>query len=389
VSTTTKHLTTAFRLFQMMATLSARFRILTPAAVPLLAMCLAGLTPISRGATSTEAPRPGEPLDVARRDRLPRKILVGTEIAGYDLIEKFSLEQRFRRMDEYVDAMEAQARGKYPGKGLDLVLLGEYFMAKGQEKLADNAVRLDEVLPRIATCAKHHGCYIVAPLVLREDGPVERYSNAAVLVGRDGKVVGIYRKVHLTTDLKYVLLEGGMTPGTNFPVFDCDFGRVGIQICFDMTFPDGWEALDKQGAELVLMPTETPQTIRPSMYALLHRYYIVSATPRNHAAVYNPIGMIEEEITQEGVLVHQIDLSYAIAGWDPGWDNGVALKRMFGDKVGYTYYFGEDCGIYWSNDPKTSIGQFLRPLGFPEPRDDFVLERQLEEKVRGGPPQLP
>jgi predicted amidohydrolase len=373
----------------MMATMSAHLRILESATVPVLAMCLAALTPRTLSAAPTEAPRQAESLDAARRDQLPRKILVGTEIAGYDLIEKFSLEQRFQRMDEYVDAMEAQAGGKYPGKRLDIVVLGEYFMAKGHEKLADNAVRLDEVLPRISACAMRHRCYIVAPLVLREDGPVERYSNAAVLMGRDGKVVGIYRKVHPTTDLKYVVLEGGMTPGSNFPVFDCDFGRVGIQICMDLSYPDGWEALAKQGAELVLLPTETPQTVRPSMYALLHRYYVVSATPRSHAAVYNPIGMIDEEITQEGVLVHEIDLSYAIAGWDPGWDNGVALKRMFGDKVGYTYYFGEDSGIYWSNDPKTSIGQLMRSLGYPEPRDDFELERQLEDKVRGGPPRLP
>jgi hypothetical protein len=125
------------------------------------------------------------------------------------------------------------------------------------------------------------------------------------------------------------------------------------------------------------------------MYALQHRYYIVSACPRNHSAVYNPIGMIEAEATQEGVLVHQIDLSYAIAGWDPGWDDGETLKRKFGDRVGFKYYFGEDCGIYWSNDPKTSIGELLRTFGFPEPSDDFELERQLQDKVRGGPPSLP
>jgi len=355
----------------------------------MLAICLVGLTPASRCAASGDAPPQEGHLTALRRDQLPRKILVGTEITGYDLIEKFSLEQRFQRMDEYADAMEMQAKFKYPGKRLDLVVFGEYFMARGRATLAQNAIRLDEVVPRIAACAKRHGCYLVVPLVLKEDGPAERYSNAALLMGRDGRVTGIYRKVHPTTDLKYVLLEGGMTPGSSFPVFNCDFGRVGIQICFDLCYPDGWEALEKQGAEIVLLPTETPQTVRPSMYALQHRYYIVSATPRNHAAVYNPIGMIEDEATQEGVLVHEIDLSYAIAGWEDGWDGGETLKRKFGDRVGYTYYFGEDCGIYWSNDPKTSIGQLMREFGYPEPKDDYELERLLQDRVRGGPPSLP
>jgi predicted amidohydrolase len=364
--------------------MSIQFHLRSLATVTVLAACVTGLTPAS-GDVLTPAEQP----TLARRDQLPRKILVGTEISGYDLIEKFTLEQRFQRMDEYLDAMELQAKAKYPGKRLDMVLLGEYFMAHGKDSLAQNAIRLDEVVPRIAACASRHGCYLAVPLVLREDGPVERYSNATLLMGRDGKVVGIYRKVHPTTDLKYELLEGGMMPGSTVPVFNCDFGRVGIQTCFDLVYPDGWASLERQGAELVLLPTETPQTVRPSMYALDHRYYIVSATPRNHSAVYNPIGMIEAEIGEEGVLVHEIDLSYAIAGWDPGWDGGDTLKRKFGDRVGYHYYFGEDCGIYWSNDPKTSIGQLMREFGFPEPKDDYVKELRLEDRVRGGPLALP
>jgi len=355
----------------------------------MLAIFFVGLTPTSPCSASDDSPRQAESATALRREQLPRKVLVGTEICGYDLIEKFPLEKRLQRMDEYVDAMELQAKFKYPGKRLDLVLLGEYFMARGRDTLAQNAVRLDEVVPRIAACAKRHDCYMVVPLVLKEDGPADRYSNAALLMGRDGQVIGIYRKVHPTTDLKYVLLEGGMTPGRNFPVFNCDFGRVGIQICYDICYPDGWEALAKQGAEIVLLPSETPQTVRPSMYALQHRYYIVSACPRNHSAVYNPLGMIDAEATQEGVLVHEIDLSYAVAGWEAGWDGGETLKRTFGDKVGFNYYFGEDCGIYWSNDPKTSIGQMMRTFGYPEPTDDIERARLLQDSVRGGPPSLP
>jgi hypothetical protein len=226
-------------------------------------------------------------------------------------------------------------------------------------------------------------------MILKEEGTPLRYCNAGVLVDREGRLAGVYRKVHPATDLKYDLMEGGMTPGRDFPVFDCDFGRLGIQICYDVFFLEGWEALAKQGAEIVAFASQTPQTARPSMYALQHRYYVVSATPRDHAAVYNPLGIIEAQTTQQGVLVHQIDLSYAIVGWEDGLDEGRGFTRKFGDKVGYNYYPGEDAGVFWSNDPTMSIRQMVDSFGFPEPTEDVRRSRLLQDKVRGGPPVVP
>jgi len=210
-----------------------------------------------------------------------------------------------------------------------------------------------------------------------------------MLLDREGHVAGIYRKVHPCSDLKMVNLEDGMTPGRSFPVFDCDFGRVGIQICYDIFFPDGWDALAKQGAEIVALASETPETVRPSMYAQQHRYYIVSAVPRDHAAVYSPLGVVEAQATQEGILVHQIDLSFAIVGWEDGLDGGKGVARKFGDKVGYDYHSDQDVGIFWSNDPTTTIGKMMGSLGFPEIDQETEQTRALQDKVRGGPPVVP
>jgi predicted amidohydrolase len=292
-------------------------------------------------------------------------------------------------MDELVDAMAAQAGISYPGKRLDLVVLTEYFMARPGDTVAQRAVRLDEVRSRMADCAKKHGCYMVVPLVMREEGPQLRYSNVAVLMDRTGQVAGMYRKVHPCTDLKGVLLEDGLTPGRDFPVFDCDFGRVGVQICYDIFYADGWEALAKQGAEIVALASGTPETVRPSAYAQQHRYYIVSATPRDHAAVFNPLGMIEAEATQAGVLVHEIDLSFEIVKWEAGLDGGKGLTRKLGDRVGYNYYGDQDHGIFWSNDPTTSIGQLMGSLGFPDVDEETEYARVLQDKLRGGPPVVP
>lgn len=319
----------------------------------------------------------------------PRKVLIGTEATGYDLIENFSLEKRFERMEELLSAMDGEAKLYYPGKRLDLAVLVEYFFGRPGKTLAETSVRLDEVKARVGACARAHGCYIVAPMILREDGEPARYSNASYLFDRNGEVVGVYRKVHPCSDLKFEDLEGGMTPGKDFPVFDCDFGKVGVETCYDLYYPDGWAALAKEGAEIIALPTETPQTVRPASYAEQYHYYIVSAVPRDHAAVYNPLGMIEAEATHVGVLVHQIDLSYAITGWLPGLNEGRALTNKYGDKVGYNYYFDQDTGIYWSNDPSTSIGKMMDSLGFPDLDQQTERVRLMQEKLRGGPPAAP
>ncbi len=359
-----------------------------------VAVVLGALTANSPYASAEEVSTPPNtwrenPAAVPKRDKLPRKVVVGTEISGWDVILAFPLEMRLQRMDELVETMAAQAKVSYPGKRLDLVILTEYFMSRPGDTPAQQAVRLEEVRPRIAACAKKYGCYMVVPMVLREEDPPLRYTNAAAVVDRNGQLMGIYRKVHPTSDLKAVVLEGGLTPGTNFPVFDCDFGRLGVEICYDIYYAEGWAALAKEGAEIIALPSETSETVRPSGYAQQHRYYIVSATPKEHAAVYNPMGIIQAQATQAGVLVHEVDLSFEIVGDQVGLDQGNGLTRKFGDKVGYNYYTGEDAGIFWSNDPTTTIGQMMATLGLPEMDEETWHTRVLQDKVRGGRPAFP
>ena len=106
------------------------------------------------------------------------------------------------------------------------------------------------------------------------------YSNAAVLVDRQGAIAGIYRKVHPVAMLGHDDLENGITPGCDFPVFDCDFGKLGIQICWDIVFDDGWQALADKGAEIVVWPTRSPATAlarcSSGPASLLHRVELLA-----------------------------------------------------------------------------------------------------------------
>ena len=66
-----------------------------------------------------------------------------------------------------------------------------------------------------------------------------------------------YRKMHQVAVVGKDDLEGGVTPGGVTPVFACDFGKLGVQICWDIQFDDGWQALANAGAEIVAWPSAT------------------------------------------------------------------------------------------------------------------------------------
>ena len=74
----------------------------------------------------------------------------------------------------------------------------------------------------------------------------------------------------------------------------------------------------------------------------------------------------------ESTLVQEIDLSYVILPWSSKLRKGEALRERYGARVGFRYYDDEDCGLFWSNDPKLTIRQMVRELGLAD------LDRQLE-----------
>lgn len=319
---------------------------------------------------------------------LPRKVIIGTAVQGF-WGEYPGLEKRLDQLRGLVEEMAAQAAGKYPGRTLDLVVLPENAVTLGRgERAADRAVPFEgQVRETFAELARRHRTYVVATLDLVEGAGKKSYANAAVLLDRTGRVVGIYRKVHPVALLGEDDLEGGIAPGREFPVFECDFGRLGIQICYDMVFDDGWAALARQGADLVVWPSASPATAQPGGRARQHQYYIVSSTFRHNASLFEPTGVIAAQVRPpEQVLVTEIDLSYVLLPWSRELRNGQAFRERFGERVGYHYYEGEDIGIFWSNDPATPIGEMVRQVGVAEVSADIERNRRVQDAARGRPP---
>ncbi len=308
----------------------------------------------------------------------PRKVVVGTVMQSF-WEEYPGLQKRLDQLAGIVDQMAAQAKSAY-GRGLDLAILPE--TAISGEGAAHAVIFEGEVQDVFTRKARELGCYIVVPTYLFESQGKKRCSNAAILVGRKGEVVGIYRKVHLVVSLERGTMEGGATPGDALPVFECDFGKLGIQICYDMEFAEGWAELARHGAELIAWPTQSPQTSQPAFRARQGRCYIVSSTWRHNASIFEPTGKIAAQIKPpQRILVQELDLSYALLPWSSKLQNGQALRKAYGDKVGFHYYEDEDCGIFWSNDPKRPIGEMVRSIGVLELEEERARVRQFYRRA--------
>jgi len=74
--------------------------------------------------------------------------------------------------------------------------------------------------------------------------------NTTVLIGRDGKIIGKYRKIHMPASEHW-----HTTTGSDYPVFDTDIGRIGFSICHDIAFPEHCRIMAINGADIILHST--------------------------------------------------------------------------------------------------------------------------------------
>jgi predicted amidohydrolase len=131
----------------------------------------------------------------------------------------------------------------------DIVCLGEGITVVSTGKsYADVAESIPGPTSRaMGAVAKAHHLYVVAGIYERDGALIY---NTALLINRDGAVVGKYRKTHLPINE----VNGGITPGTHYPVFITDFGVIGIEICYDNFFPEVARMLALNGAEMIFLP---------------------------------------------------------------------------------------------------------------------------------------
>jgi N-carbamoylputrescine amidase len=119
---------------------------------------------------------------------------------------------------------------------------------------------------RFAELARDLGIVMVLPVYEKEQ-PGVLYNTAAV-IDADGSYLGKYRKTHIP-HVKGFWEKFYFRPGNlGYPVFDTAVGRVGVYICYDRHFPEGWRALGLNGAELVFNPSATSRGLSGYLWQL-------------------------------------------------------------------------------------------------------------------------
>ncbi|MGE5569958.1 MAG: carbon-nitrogen hydrolase family protein [Rhodospirillales bacterium] len=186
----------------------------------------------------------------------------------------------------------------------DIVVAGEGVPMAGTGK---TYVDVAETIPGPTTealgeLARKRRMWIVAGIYEREATTIY---NTAVLINREGRVAGKYRKVYLPREE----IEGGLTPGNSYPVFQTDFGTIGLMICWDVQYPDPARALALAGAELILMPIAGGSQTLGKARAIENHVFLASSGYQYPTEILDPNGETLARAEKRAAAVTTIDLN--------------------------------------------------------------------------------
>jgi len=119
---------------------------------------------------------------------------------------------------------------------------------------------------RFQALAKELNMVMVLPMYEIEQPGV--YYNTAAVIDADGTYLGKYRKQHIP-QVKGFWEKFYFKPGNGgYPIFDTAVGKVGVYICYDRHFPEGWRALGLNGAEIVFNPSATHRGLSEYLWSI-------------------------------------------------------------------------------------------------------------------------
>jgi N-carbamoylputrescine amidase len=169
--------------------------------------------------------------------------------------------------------------------GFQELFYGPYFGAVQEQKYYEYT----ESIPGPTTAqfqdlAKELRIVIVLPIY--EVANVGEYYNTAAVIDADGTLLGIYRKHHIP-HLPSFWEKFYFRPGNQgYPVFESAVGRVGVYICYDRHFPEGWRELGLANAQIVFNPSATKPGLSNRLWeieqpaAAANNQYFVAANNR-------------------------------------------------------------------------------------------------------------
>lgn len=262
----------------------------------------------------------------------------------------------------------------------DLVCLPENFLHTGiaRDQLPIVEALSGATISALAPLARKHGTWVVVPLCLRTDGG--RIENSAVVLNRRGELAGRYAKVHPTIG---ECEAQAITPGSDATVIETDFGRVGLAICYDIGWPEHWQQLRAQGAEIVVWPSAYDGGFPLQAYAWSHFYYVISAVRTEHSRVIDVTGRILASTSRwHHLAAMTIDLEKEVFHTDAHAEKLFQLQQAFGQRVSAQAFTEEHIFTVESNDPSWPLARIKEAYGLENFRDYHARATCVQDNQR-------
>lgn len=187
------------------------------------------------------------------------------------------------------------------------------------------------VWQQLSGYAKQYGIYLIGGSMPEKDAEGNVY-NTSYIFDREGKQIGKHRKVHLFD----IDVKGGqtfkesdtLTAGDSDTVFDTEFGKIGVMLCFDIRFPELSRMMVNDGAKVIFVPAAFNMTTGPAHWelsfrtrALDNQIYMVGCAPARdvsagyiswgHSIVTDPWGRVTDMLDEKkGILLAELDMDY-------------------------------------------------------------------------------
>jgi beta-ureidopropionase len=316
----------------------------------------------------------------AKPKRLPREVWV----AGISLKGLWPTATVEKRMNDIVDRI-SNVLSFQP----DIICLPETvnisWVSEGKtlHEIAENETSQGPVAAMLAEIAKKNNCYITCPIITKKNGV---FYNSSILLNRKGESEGVFHKIHPTsTEIipgKY-FKNGGVIPGpVDANVFKTDFGTVGLQICADADWADGWAALKAKGAELVCFSSQGPYSNTIRNRAWSNHYHIVTATGEDAQVVdiTGDVIALDNEMTRWVCAPINLEKTIVLAA-----ENEDAIKSMqkkYGGALKVNVHFNENWATIESVDPDTKVAEVLQEYAMLTLEEEMKQVKELITKLR-------
>jgi predicted amidohydrolase len=242
----------------------------------------------------------------------------------------------------------------------DFVCLPEVFAFTNVKKdyaKSERPVISNDILEHFSEFSRENKCYTICPAYTADDR--ERIYNSAVVLDRQGNQIGKYDKIHPTVDE----IDDGTSPGSLFqPAIKTDSGIIGIQICFDVLWDDGWAMCRKQGAEMIFFSSAFPAGQMINTKAWQHKCVVVSSTNKHTSKICDITG---EEIAKTGIwnanlCCASVNLEKAFLHLWPYVRRFPDIISKYGRDVRITMFHEEEWAIIESLSPDVRVHDILK-----------------------------